>query len=90
MSQQLSALQIQTLFQYQYKTYNNIVFQHSLLAFQCTSSIVAQASLCHQKKKMFLAEQRATQAPLPCATIFEFFNPIVDTPLRQNTVLVLR
>ena len=62
---------------YRYKLYFNknrkLIFQHSLLAFQCTSSIFAQASLCPQKR-MFLAEQRATHAPLPsCVTLVRPF-----------------
>jgi hypothetical protein len=46
------------------ETYNNIIFQHSPLAFQSTFSIFAQASFA-LRKKLFLAEQRATHATLP-------------------------
>ena len=72
------------------------MFQHSPLAFQCTSSILAQASLCphvltlnvvvscgrgRASGSFFMRNSRAT--------IFEFFYPFVDTPLQQNTVPVL-
>ena len=66
------------------KTYTNIIFQHSPLAFQCTSSIVAQASLCPQKKNV-LAEQPATHAPLPSSLGLRWINGPLMPPWVDQT-----
>jgi len=62
-SQKVSAHYFYNLFQQQQKPYNYIIFQYSPRALQYTCSSVSEASGCPQKK-MSLAEQQATHAPL--------------------------
>ena len=51
-----------------------IIFQHSLLDFNALLPSLQKLLYAPRKKKVFMAEQRATHAPLPsCVTIVRSF-----------------